>query len=169
MLALTLHTLDENLEIVLALRFEHVSFDGETDIRKPPPELLSFLAHVQVSYEATYITSLPQAPSPSPMEMGRPAVPPRSHSMPARNKPTPLAPPQPHPSIFPPHTPHPIPSTTDSDRQYIQSQGTPLRSSTWGDGSAPPNTEAFALIWSKRGGCWIAVFKMVVQVGMSMS
>ena len=154
---------------MLALRFEHVYFDGETDVTKPPPELLSFLAHVQVSYEATYITSLPQAPSPSPLEMARPPVPPRSHSIPvpARNKPAPLAPPQAHPSIFPPHTPLPIPSTADSDRQYVQAQGTPLRSATWGDGSAPPNSESFAMIWSKRDNCWIAVFKMNIQVGTS--
>ncbi|KIP06996.1 hypothetical protein PHLGIDRAFT_436056 [Phlebiopsis gigantea 11061_1 CR5-6] len=153
---------DENLEIVLALRFEHASFDGETDIQKPPAELLSFLTHVQVSYEATYITSLPQAPSPSPFDAGRPGVPPRSYSMPGRNKPTPLAPP--HPSIFPPHTPHPIPSSTESDRQYVQAQGTPLRSGTWGDGSASPDSEAFALVWSKRDSCWIAVFKLKIQV-----
>ncbi|EKM54753.1 uncharacterized protein PHACADRAFT_29927 [Phanerochaete carnosa HHB-10118-sp] len=158
---------DENLEVLLTLRFEHFATDTE-DTSKPPAELLSYLAHLQISYEASYITSIPHATSPL-LADARPPVPPRSHSMPGRNKPSPLAPLQPslappHPSIFPPHTPHPIPSTTESDRQYVQAQGTLLRAGTWGDGSAVPDSEAFALVWSKLLGCWIAVFKIVVQI-----
>ncbi|GJE92801.1 hypothetical protein PsYK624_089580 [Phanerochaete sordida] len=158
---------DENLEVLLTLRFEHFATDTE-DTSSPPAELLSYLAHLQVSYEASYITSIPQSASPAAGE-ARPPVPPRSHSMPVRNKPSPLAPPgaslaPPHPSIFPPSTPHPIPSSTESDRQYVQSQGTLLRAGTWGDGSAAPDSETFALVWSKAAGCWIAVFRMTIQV-----
>lgn len=153
---------------MLALRFEHFAADTE-DTSKPPSQLLSYLAHLQVSYEASYITSIPHAPSPV-LSEARPLVPPRSHSMPGRNKPSPLGPPAtslapPHPSIFPPHTPHPIPSSTESDRQYVQAQGTLLRAGTWGDGSAAPDSESFALVWSKLTGCWIAIFRMTVQVG----
>ena len=155
---------DENLDVILVLRFGRASFEHEQDATKPPHELLSFLTHLQVSYEASYITSIPQPPSPAPVDGARPGVPPRSHSMPPnRNKPSPLAPP--HPSIFPPHTPHPIPSTAESDRQYVQTQGTPLRSGTWGENTAPSGSEAFALVYSKLSGCWIAVFKMNIQVG----
>lgn len=155
---------DENLEVLLTLRFEHFATDTE-DTSRPPAELLSYLAHLQVSYEASYITSIPHSPSPTPSE-ARPPVPPRSHSMPTRGKPSPLAPSlaPPHPSIFPPHTPHPIPSSADTDRQYVQAQGTLLRAGTWGDGSAAPDSETFALVWSRSAGCWIALFRWTVQV-----
>lgn len=164
------NAVDENLEFLLTLRFEHTTFDEELKAGKPPAQLLSFLAHLQVSYDASYITSLPQAPSPTP-ELAHPPVPPRSHSIPSKAKSNTLTPPSlaaPHPSIFPPTTPHPIPSASESDRRYVQAQGTPLRSGIWGEVVSTTGSdlsEAFVLVWSQSSRCWIAVFKLVVQVG----
>ena len=75
---------------------------------------------------------------------------------------------RPHPSIFPPHTPHPLPATAESDRQYMQAQGTPLRSGVWGERGIDGSTaeEKFALVWSKRDQVWVAVYKMMIQVGV---
>ncbi|KAI0338227.1 hypothetical protein BDW22DRAFT_801140 [Trametopsis cervina] len=162
---------DESLDFILTLRFEQSALNGDVDPLKPPANLLSYLAHLQVSYDASYISSITQPSSGYAVDGARPPVPPRSHSMQSTNlrvsanKQSPLAPP--HPSIFPPHTPHPIPSTAESDKQYVQSQGTPLRSGIWGEapsiaGQVP--SETFALLWSANSYSWVAVFRMSVQV-----
>ncbi|KAI0686748.1 TRAPP trafficking subunit Trs65-domain-containing protein [Cytidiella melzeri] len=162
---------DEQLDFLLTLYFEQSSLNGDVDPQKPPANLLSYLAHLQISYEASYISSIAQAPSGYSIEIDKPSVPPRSHSIlgvrAPTNKPSPLAHPQQHPSIFPPATPHPIPSTAESDRQYVQSQGTPLRSGIWGEGSLATGStpsETFALLWSASRHSWVAVFRMSVQV-----
>ena len=54
-----------------------------------------------------------------------------------------------HPSIFPPHTPHPVPAAAESDRAYVQAQGTPLRAGTWGEGPGGAG-DAFVLMWDAR-------------------
>ncbi|PCH35941.1 hypothetical protein WOLCODRAFT_126429 [Wolfiporia cocos MD-104 SS10] len=72
-----------------------------------------------------------------------------------------------HPSIFPPSTPHPIPSAAESDRQYVQAQGTPLSSGVWGEqvlGSSRESTDAFALLWARDKREWVAVYRMSVLV-----
>ncbi|KAI0088084.1 TRAPP trafficking subunit Trs65-domain-containing protein [Irpex rosettiformis] len=164
---------DEQLDFLLTLHFEQSSLTGDIDPQKPPVHLLSYLAHLQVSYEASYISSIASTPSGYTTELSRPPVPPRAHSLntnvrasTASNKFSPLGLTVPgqhqHPSIFPPHTPHPIPSTAESDRQYVQAQGTPLRTGIWGEGSS--TTETFALLWSKSRYAWVAVFRMSIQV-----
>ncbi|CAL1706026.1 unnamed protein product [Somion occarium] len=158
---------DENLAFVLLLRFGYEQFDEDgledTKPRKPPISLLSFLAHLQISWDASYISSLPPPPSPSPTADGRPPVPSRTVSIP-KTKATSLMPV--HPSIFPPSTPHPLPSTGDADRQYVQAQGTPLRFGVWGENSnlEDAQNEDFALLWSEKDKTWVAVYKMTVQV-----
>jgi hypothetical protein len=149
---------------------------GDIDPEKPPASLLSYLAHLQISYEASYISSITQTPQGYGSDIGRPPIPPRSHSIQTNlratsNKSSPLAPPQQHPSIFPPHTPHPIPSAAESDRQYVQAQGTPLRSGVWGEGTLTTGSspsETCALLWSANKFSWVAVFRMSVQVGMKL-
>ncbi|KAH8107648.1 TRAPP trafficking subunit Trs65-domain-containing protein [Cristinia sonorae] len=150
---------DENLDFFLILRVEYPTVEeGDDKPKTPPINLLAFLAHLQVTYDASYIASLPS---------DAPIVPNRTHSMnraqAGQTKASTLG--AAHPSIFPPHTPNPVPSSTDSDRQYSQTQGTPLRAGVWGDGMAGDNiSEGFALLWSASDSCWIVVFKMTVQV-----
>ncbi|KAK7692136.1 hypothetical protein QCA50_003755 [Cerrena zonata] len=157
---------DENLGFLLLLRFDPDEFETTDDlgIRKPPITLLSFLAHLQITWDASYISSLPTPPSPTPMSGGKLAVPSRTVSIPKpkNNLLTPS-----HPSIFPPSTPNPVPSTGEADRQYVQAQGTPLRFGTWGESSTDAKdsqAEAFSLIWSGRDKTWIAIYRMSVQV-----
>ena len=174
---LTQFLLDEQLEFILTLHFEQSSLTGDIDPQKPPADLLSYLAHLQVSYEASYISSIASSQPGYTTELSRPPVPPRAHSLNTNvrasttsNKSSPIGLTVPgqqqHPSIFPPHTPHPIPSTAESDRQYVQAQGTPLRTGIWGEGTN--TSETFALIWSKSRYAWVAVFRMSIQVGTSL-
>nr|VWO99123.1 MkkA [Ganoderma boninense] len=65
------------------------------------------------------------------------------------------------PSIFPPHTPHPIPSAAESGLKYVQSQGMPLVSAVWGESDNPHN-EAFALLWDQNDRSWVAIYKMTI-------
>lgn len=117
----------------------------------PPPHLLAFLSHVQVSYDATYISSVPIAQEPQ----VRTAISPPS-------RPTSLLGPSRRPrSIFPPTTPHPIPSAGEADRKYVNSEGTPLTVGIWGDNP----DEAFQLLWSRKDKAWVAIFRLVVNVG----
>ncbi|KAL4242383.1 hypothetical protein ABKN59_011869, partial [Abortiporus biennis] len=158
---------DEHLDFVLTIRFENSEPLEEESLSatppKPPIELLTFLAHLQISYDASYISSLPSVVTSTP-ESNLGPVPPRTISI-TRNKATTLAPN--HPSIFPPSTPHPVPSTAASDRQYVQSQGTLLRAGIWGESTldtAAPSTDTFALLWSSADKIWVAAYKMTVQV-----
>ena len=148
------------------MRFDPDEFEttDELGIRKPPVTLLSFLAHLQITWDASYISSLPPPPpSPSPLSDGKLAVPSRTVSIP-KPKTDSLMPT--HPSIFPPNTPNPAPSTNEADRQYVQAQGTPLRFGIWGEATDPknPHAESFSLIWSGKYKTWIAIYKMTVQV-----
>ncbi|KAF9792921.1 TRAPP trafficking subunit Trs65-domain-containing protein [Thelephora terrestris] len=121
--------------------------------RVPPPHLLAFLAHVQVSYDAAYISSAPIVEEPQ----ANVAI-----SPPPTSRTTSLLGPSRRPrSIFPPTTPHPIPSAGEADRKYVKSEGTPLTTGIWGDNP----DEAFQLLWSRKEKAWVAVFKLVVAVG----
>ena len=66
-------------------------------------------------------------------------------------------------SMFPPHTPHPIPSAAESDLKYVQSQGTPLVSAIWGESDKRDN-EAFTLLWDAAENGWLAIYKMIILV-----
>lgn len=156
------------------------------DPQKPPIELLSFLAHLQVSYDASYIAPISQPVLSSISALGpgevslneplsRPTPPPRTHSIPvgSRSGSAQLLGPgtaRQHPSIFPPHTPHPVPSAVGADRQYVQAQGTPLRAGVWGEGALPGRTvggagaDTLRVLWAGATREWVVVFKMSVAV-----
>jgi hypothetical protein len=150
--------LDEKLDYYLTVHLTDFntgaaspSFTNEQRI--PPPHLLAFLSHIQVSYDAAYITSTPIIEEP---QAGV------TFSPPPGSRPTSLLGPSRRPrSIFPPTTPHPIPSVGEADRKYVKSEGTLLKAGIWGDGP----DEAFQLLWSQKQKAWVAIFKLVLNVG----
>ena len=148
---------DEKLEYYLTVHLADfntgdASPNFSNEQRVPPSHLLAFLAHVQVSYDATYISSTPIV-EPQASVMISPPPTSRTTSL--------LGPSRRPRSIFPPITPHPIPSVGEADRNYVKSEGTPLTAGIWGD---DPD-EAFQLLWSRKEKAWVAVFKLVVNVG----
>jgi hypothetical protein len=177
---------DEQLEPVLIIRIPPPAIDGgeeqaaqpHPDPTKPPIALLSLLSQVQISLEATYIASAPIINVPSTPRAqsggGMLAAPPmRTESM---NK-VKLRPPNLHPSIFPPATPHPTPAASDADQRYIRSEGTLLINKVWGEdkssptvvtGSSAPSAETFALLWSEKARMWFAVYRITLTVGAYM-
>jgi hypothetical protein len=147
---------DEQLLFYLTVRLDHPSANP-VDPSHPPPELLNFLTHVQVSLEATYISPVPSPVSP---HTGRLlSAPPRLSAVKPKNR---LG--VPHPSIFPPNTPNPTPSTTGNDSRYIQSEGTLLLASIWGQDTGENICEAFTLLWSKKEMVWVAVYRLGLTV-----
>ena len=150
------------------------------DPAHPPSALLAFLAHTQVSYDASYIPTA-SAPPPSAHRQST-APPPRTAS---------LKPPNADaggggggggglhvpPSIFPPTTPHPMPVTTEQDRRYVRAEGVTLVSRMWGEegeedpaakarrASSSIGRDAFALLWDGAARVWVAVYRMCVDVG----
>ncbi|KAG2342812.1 hypothetical protein BDR05DRAFT_325279 [Suillus weaverae] len=146
---------DEQLHIFLIAQIPCPSAD--VDPKDPPTFLLDFLAHVQVSLEATYIsqtpTTLPETP-----QTPQVFAPPRTSSI-AKPRPTSL-----HPSLFPPHTPNPTPSSTEKDRKYAQSEGTLLLASIWGHRPAGLSKEKFSLLYSEAKKAWLAVYELSLTV-----
>lgn len=146
---------DEQLHIFLIAQIPCPSAD--VDPKDPPTSLLDFLAHVQVSLEATYIsqtpTTLPETP-----QTPQVFAPPRTSSI-AKPRPTSL-----HPSLFPPHTPNPTPSSTEKDRKYAQSEGTLLLASIWGHRPAGLSKEKFSLLYSEAKKAWLAVYELSLTV-----
>ena len=147
---------DEKLDYYLTIHLTDFNAGTATpsftdERRVPPPDLLAFLSHIQVSYDAAYISSAPIIEEPQP---GTTISPPPRTSL--------LGPSRRQRSIFPPTTPHPVPSAGEADRKYVKSEGTPLTAGIWGDNSA----EAFQLLWSRKEKAWVAIFKLVVSVGM---
>jgi hypothetical protein len=155
---LTRLTADEELEFILIMRTPGPSDVLDDTAPRPSADLLSFFAHIQVALEASYIqpaaASGPGGGSPGGTRLG---APPRTASL----KPSKHRPPNLHPSIFPPQTPHPTPSVAGSDRQYVRSEGTPLISKTWGE----EDNDDFSLLWSKKDRVWLALYRMTVGVG----
>ena len=146
---------DERLDYYLTVHLKDTDTGTATPTftdgrRVPPPHLLAFLSHIQVSYDAVYISSAPIVDEP---QVGTPL---RTTSLLGPSR-------RPH-SIFPPTTPHPIPSAGEADRKYVKSEGTPLTAGIWGDN---PN-EAFQLLWSQKEKAWVAIFKLTVNVGKSV-
>lgn len=151
--------LDEKLDYYLTVYLTDFNTGAATpsftdERRTPPPHLLAFLSHMQVTYEAAYISSTPIIEEPQAGVMISPP-PPRATSFLGPSR-------RPH-SIFPPTTPHPIPSAGEADRKYVKSEGTPLTAGIWGDGP----DEAFQLLWSQKEKAWVAIFRLVVTVGKS--
>lgn len=146
---------DEQLHLFLISQIPCPSAD--IDPKNPPTFVLDFLAHVQVSLEATYIsqtpTTLPETP-----QTARVLTPPRTSSI-AKPRTTSL-----HPSLFPPHTPNPTPSSTEKDRKYAQSEGTLLLASIWGHRPAGLSKEKFSLSYSEAKRAWLAVYELSLTV-----
>lgn len=157
----TVHTgSDEQLQSLLTFRIQHPTPAPPTDPGHPPPVLLSFLAHVQISLEATYISSVP-TPNPEPLRTSKLSAPPRPSSFAKASSRL-----QPHhPSIFPPNTPNPTPSSAEHDRRYVTSEGTLLLASIWGQNTAEDSKEAFSLFWSDEENVWVAVYRLALTVG----
>ncbi|KAF7980356.1 hypothetical protein HWV62_38801 [Athelia sp. TMB] len=153
---------DEQLQSMLLIRISPPEAGSSelADSANPPPILLEFLSHLQISLEATYIS--PHAPPPSIRPMSNLVTPPRTDSagrLKPQGRPN-------NPSIFPPPTPNPMPSTAEPDRKYVQSEGTLLISTIWGqkgtseDGSG----ERLTLLWSEKEKVWVAVYQLSLTV-----
>jgi len=130
--------------------------EAPADPAHPPSALLFFLAHTQVSYDATYISPM----SASILSGPRLGTPPRMTSLKSSGGNSGLHVP---PSIFPPNTPNPTPVTTDQDRRYVRAEGVALVSGMWGeeiDINEPRPVEdrdVFALLWDEASGIWVDI------------
>ncbi|KAH9474413.1 hypothetical protein JR316_0012871 [Psilocybe cubensis] len=148
---------DEQLHSLLVLRIKNPPDEPPGDPSNPPEVILDLLAHTQVSLEASYISAIPTATdtprtsrllgTPRTGAVGRPS---------GRLNP--------HPSILPPSTPNPMPSTADQDRKYSSSEGTILVANIWGNSTNEETGESFALLWSDAEESWIAVYRMAITV-----
>ena len=145
---------DEQLQSFLVLRIKHPVLEN---LEHPPQVLLEILAHIQISLEATYISAIPtvaEAPRTSQF-LGTPR-----HGSMARPSGRTI----PHPSILPPSTPNPVPSTADHDRKYMTSEGTMLVANIWGNSTAEDSSEGFSLLWSEEQQAWLAIYCMAITV-----
>ncbi|KIK99384.1 hypothetical protein PAXRUDRAFT_532659 [Paxillus rubicundulus Ve08.2h10] len=146
---------DEQLNLLLMMQIKHPSSNTSPDPNNPPQRLVDFLSHIQISIEATYISQKPDRGTPDTAVL----APPRTSSV-SKSRPTSL-----YPSILPPSTPNPIPSTAEGDRKYIQSEGTLLLASIWGASKSPEQLkERFALLFSEAQGAWVAVYELSLIV-----
>ena len=150
--------LDEQLQSMLTFRVEHPTPSSPADADHPPPALLALLAHIQISLEATYISSEPTTTQDS-VRNARLSAPPRASQ--AQNN---LLSQPHHPSILPPTTPHPTPSSAEHDRRYVTSEGTLLLAHIWGQDSSEDSLEAFSLLWSDREQLWVAIYRLSFTV-----
>ncbi|KAG7451363.1 uncharacterized protein BT62DRAFT_882978 [Guyanagaster necrorhizus] len=138
---------DEQMLSYLTVRLPHLTSFPAPDAHNPPHDLLMFLAHLQISLEASYISSVPASDSSNSIRL---SAPPRLSKMGSRH----------HPSIFPPSTPNPTPAAADTDRRYLNSDGTILLTSIWGQNTVDDSSEAFLLLWSQVERAWIAVYRL---------
>ncbi|KAI6134633.1 TRAPP trafficking subunit Trs65-domain-containing protein [Pisolithus thermaeus] len=150
---------DEQLRLFLIIKIGHLPSNPLNESRSLPSLLVRFLRHIQVSLEATYIprksTETPITP-----RADQVAGPPRSSSVGLSNpRPASL-----NPSIFPPTTPNPIPSTAEADKKYVQSEGVLLLSSIWGEGPAEHSGEKFTVLFSHSRKEWVAVYQLFLNV-----
>jgi hypothetical protein len=150
--------LDEQLQSILTFRIEHPTPSFPADTEHPPQALLAFLAHIQISLEATYISPEP-ASAQDPVRTTRLSAPPRT-SLPLNNPRSQVH----HPSILPPTTPHPTPSSAEQDRRYIASEGALLLARIWGQDSPEGSLEGFSLLWSDKEQLWVAVYQLSLTV-----
>lgn len=149
---------DEQLRALLLVRVNPPSTSSK-DPSRPPKELLTFISHLQISLEATYISSVPVGSNfPDTPGTARLSAPPRTASLAKLGKKSS------HPSIFPPNTPNPTPSSAETDKRYIKSEGTLLLASIWGQNTSEDSREAFSLLWSEEEGIWVAVYKLALTV-----
>ncbi|KAH9953511.1 TRAPP trafficking subunit Trs65-domain-containing protein [Lactifluus volemus] len=153
---------DEFLDFFFLL---HLEEPGEEPVylAHPPFTLLSFLAHAQVSYDATYISRASASTLSAPPLGG---TPPRTTSLKPNARKGANAP----PGMFPVNTPNPTPVTTEQNRPYVRAEGVKLASGIWGEEPGPvkerpvETKDSFALLWDKTSGNWVAVYRMCVNV-----
>jgi hypothetical protein len=143
---------DEQLSFFLTINIDHPTPDVPADVDHPPLDLLGFLSHLQVSLEATYISSVPSIQTDTNKLKHLSA--PRTTSFASLYQ-----------SMVIPSTPNPTPSTADHDRRYIRSEGTLLIANIWGQDSSEHSCEAFSLLWSRKDNVWVAVYRLYVTVG----
>ncbi|KAJ6490309.1 TRAPP trafficking subunit Trs65-domain-containing protein [Mycena vitilis] len=152
---------DEQLQALLTVRIDQPPTSNSRDATHPPKDLLLFLSHLQISLEATYISSVPVGPS-SPetprLNTARLSAPPRTASLAKLNARSG------HPPIFPPNTPNPTPSSAETDKRYLKSEGTLLLASIWGQNTSEDSQEGFTLLWSEEEEVWVAVYKLALTV-----
>ena len=159
---------DEKLVLFLVAHFPQtdlsVSSNSEgllsPNTLKPPPILLALLNQLQVTLEASYIPSVPKdVPS-----ISLPAPPVRtsssSQTVHALNTPG-LGPSM---TIYPPQTPSPKPATNETDSKYVYSEGTLLKTVTWGE-DASEEEDTFQLLRSNINKSWLAIYKISFSVG----
>ncbi|KAJ6538550.1 TRAPP trafficking subunit Trs65-domain-containing protein [Mycena vulgaris] len=150
---------DEQLHSLLTVRVDQPSTSSSKDPAHPPKELLSFISRLQISLEATYISSVPVGPSsPETPRTARLSAPPRTASLAKLNARSA------HPPIFPPNTPNPTPFSAETDKRYLKSEGTLLLASIWGQNSSDDSQEAFTLLWSEEEEVWVAVYRLALTV-----
>ena len=155
--------LDEFLDFFFLFHLEGLG-EEPVDPAHPPFTLLSFLAHTEISYDATYISRASASALSAPPLGG---TPPRTTSLKPNARKGANVPPR----IFPVNTPNPTPVTTEQDRQYVRAEGVKLASGMWGEEPDPVKErpveakDSFALLWDKTSGNWVAVYQMCVNVG----
>ncbi|KAF9477650.1 hypothetical protein BDN70DRAFT_837474 [Pholiota conissans] len=149
---------DEHLQSLLLIYIKNPDGEPPADPSKPPEILLDLLAHIQVSMEASYISQTAPAAPETPRN-SRLLLTPRTSSLKPSNQRL-----NPHPSILPPSTPHPMPATGDQDRKYSTAEGTILVANIWGSNTSENSPEGFALLWSDGQKQWVAVYKTDITV-----
>ncbi|KAJ6515581.1 TRAPP trafficking subunit Trs65-domain-containing protein [Mycena sanguinolenta] len=150
---------DEQLQALLTVRLEQPPASNSRDAAHPPKDLLVFLSHLQISLEATYISSVPVGPSvPETPRTAKLSAPPRTASL------AKLSARSAHPPIFPPNTPNPTPASAETDKRYLKSEGTLLLASIWGQNSSEDSQEGFSLLWSEEEERWVVVYRLALTV-----
>ncbi|KAL7411827.1 TRAPP trafficking subunit Trs65-domain-containing protein [Mrakia frigida] len=162
---------DEQLGLYASVRLTEPSLDRD----EPSEEVVTFLSHLQITLESTYISALPPSPStqtqqgstyPFPPTPGLvPSTPTATLSPPRITTSSPSASPGPTPSTrnFPPQTPNPTPSTGSSEeRRYARAEGVPVWSATWGNTTKKRKEIILGRIDGE--GSWIAVWELEAPV-----
>ena len=159
-------------ERLLAYFLVRIPFDGPDENGLTPIELLTFLTHLQISLDASYISPIPQEtpPPPAPSTGRLLGPPPAGRAKPRGSSPTgSTVKPRP-PPLVPPHTPNPTPQMAESDAKYAAAEGVQLLAYIWGDPSSADTErkEEFALGWSESCKEWNAMYRLEVPVGMHL-
>lgn len=145
---------DEQLCAFATIRVDHIS---STSLDKPPEDLLTFLAHLQITLETSYISAAPEPPRTLTSGLISTIPPGRRDSL--QQQPS-LRPQSLRPSIVPPSTPLPMPTAESKDQPYVRSEGVVLRNIIWG----LTEDDALSLLWSDKEKVWVAVYKFVQTI-----
>lgn len=159
-------------ERLLAYFLVQIPFDGPDEHGLAPTALLTFLTHLQISLDASYISPIPQEAPPAPApSVGRLLGPPPAGRGRSRgSSPTGSTLKQRPPPLVPPHTPNPTPQMAESDAKYAAAEGVQLLAYIWGEPNSADaeRKEEFALGWSESDKEWNAMYRLEVPVGMHL-